>query len=328
MGQAGTRMDFEWSYTEEPHASRRKEILSKYPEIKELMGPDPQLKWKVTFLVLFQIVTLFWIREFSWPALLISAYLVGGVINHALNLAIHEISHNLAFGHSHPLLNRALGMFANLPIGVPVSISFKKYHILHHRYQGDRELDVDIPTEFEGKWFASTGMKFLWLILQPAFYSIRPLLLLPLPVTGLELINILVQVVFDGLVLYLFGWKALLYLFSGTLLAMGVHPVAGHFISEHFVFDEKFETYSYYGILNLLTLNVGYHVEHHDFPYIAGSKLPLLRKIAPEYYENLPHHTSWVKVLYDFVMRPDIGPFARVCRRKRTNFANGDSHDE
>ncbi|THD25983.1 Sphingolipid delta-4 desaturase [Fasciola hepatica] len=318
MGQACVRTDFEWSYTEEPHATRRKEILKKYPEIKQLMGPDPQLKWKVITLVLFQIATLHFVRDLSWPALLLMAYAVGGVVNHALNLAIHEISHNLAFGHSRPLMNRVFGIFANLPIGVPSSIAFKKYHILHHRYQGDDELDVDVPTYFEGRWFRTPSMKFLWLVLQPFFYSLRPLIILPLPVSTLEIINIAVQFAFNSWVVSTFGWKTMIYLIIGTALGMGVHPVAGHFISEHFVFDKTFETYSYYGILNLLTFNVGYHVEHHDFPYIAGSRLPLLRKIAPEYYETIPHHDSWVKVLYDFVTRPDIGPFSRIRRRRAT----------
>lgn len=100
MGQNVTRTDFEWTYDEEPHKARRTEILKKYPEIKKLFGYDRNFKWYCSALVIAQVASLYFLKDKSWPALIAIAYCFGGVVNHSLSLAVHEISHNLAFGHS------------------------------------------------------------------------------------------------------------------------------------------------------------------------------------------------------------------------------------
>lgn len=314
MGTTVSRTDFEWSYTQEPHASRRKEMLKKYPEMKKLMVHDPNIKYIVIAAVTFQLLMSYMLRNSGWMTVILLAYCLGGTINHSMSLAIHEISHNLAFGHAKPFANRILGFIANIPLGVPVSISFRKYHLEHHRYQGDDEKDVDIPSKLEGKLFTNTFTKFLWVVLQPWFYTVRPLLVRPKPVEKLELANFFLQLLVDSAIVYFWSFTALAYLVIGTFLATGLHPMAGHFISEHYMFKKGYETYSYYGPLNYITFNVGYHNEHHDFPSIPGCNLPLVCKIAPEYYSDLPFHTSWVKVIWDFITDPNIGPYARVKR--------------
>lgn len=139
-------------------------------------------------------------------------------------------------------------------------------------------MDTDLPTRIEAILFSSKIGKLFFVFMQPLFYTLRPVMVLPKEVTPLELVNWAIQIAFDSCIVYLFGVKALGYLILGTILGLGLHPIAGHFIAEHYVFVKEIETYSYYGPLNMITFNVGYHNEHHDFPNIPGYRLPEVMK--------------------------------------------------
>ena len=132
---------------------------------------------------------------------------------------------------------------------------------------------MDVPTYGEVTFFRGFIMKTIWLFLQPAFYALRPLFIAPKLLTVWEGYNWAGQIAFDYAIYHYFGAKGLVYLIASTLLGMGVHPMASHFVAEHYTFIKGVETYSYYGPLNALRYNVGYHNEHHDFPFIPCSRL-------------------------------------------------------
>lgn len=180
-------------------------ISEKYPQIKKLFGVDPNFKFKVLGLVLLQFSMLLFMQDKSWPVVILTAYFFGGVINHALMLAVHEIAHSAGFGVERPLRNRCLGIFANLPIGIPFAVAFKGYHLEHHKYQGQDVIDADIPTDLEARLFCTTFGKFVWVCLQPLFYALRPLFTNPKKPLKLEFLNTVIQVSFDLLVLHLLG---------------------------------------------------------------------------------------------------------------------------
>ncbi|XP_049851418.1 sphingolipid delta(4)-desaturase DES1-like isoform X2 [Schistocerca gregaria] len=303
---------FTWVYDEEPHATRRREILREHPEIRSLFGIDTKSKYWITLTVSLQVLTAVFMRDASWTFLLITSYIWGGTLNHSLSLGIHELSHNLMF--SKPIHNTFFSFFANLPIAVPYSITFQKYHMMHHQYQGQYNIDPDLPMAWEGYFFNSASTKALFLFAQPLIYTLVPLANQYLPFTYLELLQMVIQFTFDFLVVYLFGIRSLIYLLCSTFFGSSLHPMAGHFVSEHYEWVKGQETYSYYGPLNKVTYNAGYHYEHHDFPRVPGSRLVHLKAIAPEYYDHLYSHKSWVAVMLRFIFDPSISPFSRIIR--------------
>lgn len=185
--------------------------------------------------------------------------------------------------------------------------------------QGDIDGDPDLPTRFEGRFFSHPILKMIFLFCQPLAYTLRPLVFQPLPISHFEIAQWVVQITVDLIIYKFIGLQALLYLVLSTFLGSGLHPLAGHFVAEHYEWVKGFETYSYYGPLNWITFNVGYHNEHHDFPSIAGRNLPKLKKMLPQYYDNLPNHKSWVGVMWRFITDPTITPFSRIVRQKQSD---------
>ncbi|CRK41244.1 hypothetical protein BN1708_016871, partial [Verticillium longisporum] len=136
-------------------------------------------------------------------------YIFGATANQNLFLAIHEISHNLAFRS--PLANRLIAIIANLPIGVPYSASFRPYHLTHHKSLGVDGLDTDLPTALEGIFLDSILGKAFFCTFQIFFYAVRPMTIFRIPFTWVHYLNIAVQLAFDYAVITLAGPNALLY---------------------------------------------------------------------------------------------------------------------
>jgi len=307
--------DFLWLMTEEPHRTRRMAIMKAHPEVTKLMGREPLTKYVVFFVVSLQITCAILLRHLSplSPLFIFIAYAVGGTANHNLFLAIHEITHNLAFQGVAP--NKMLAIFANLPIGIPYAAAFKGYHIEHHKFMGQDGIDTDLPTRLELLCFNNVFGKVFFATFQILFYALRPTFVRAQRLTQWHFMNILVQVIFDYLLVSTYGARSLIYLIMSSFFAGSLHPCAGHFIAEHYLWDGlEQETYSYYGPLNVLAYNVGYHNEHHDFPSIPWTRLPALRALAPEFYDNIPSHPSWPMVIVNFIRDKEVGIFARAKR--------------
>jgi sphingolipid delta-4 desaturase len=302
----------------EPHAMRGRHMLAAHPELRALAGPAPSSAAWAVVLVLAQAGLSLVVGHRSWMVWLPSAYLIGATIDHALWALIHDTCHNLVFRSR--TANRIVAIVANLPLVVPGAISFGKYHLLHHRHMGDLEFDAGIPGPTEAQMVGRSGLaKAAWVagtILVQGVVRPRRLTRVRL-LDGWTIVNIVVQVLAMALLAVWAGGGPFKYLVASTVFAIGLHPLGARWIQEHFALVPGQETYSYYGPLNRLSFNVGYHNEHHDIVTVPWSRLPRIRRIAPEFYDGLHAYTSWTSLLVRFVRDRHITLFNYVVRPGR-----------
>lgn len=312
-------LPYRWTSAAEPHFDRRRRLLAAHPEISQLMGWDPWPNLRMALVVALQFGLAAWMQNgadhgrwwgrFWW--LLLVGYLAGGVANHYSGVIWHEASHNCVAPTT--FWNRVAGIFANLPVVVPCAMSFRRYHMMHHTFMGIPGRDNDLPGKQEAQWVGNSWWKkILWLhlftffaIFNRGFWN---------KLDRWEVAGVVVQLSVDAATIFFLGWTAFGYLALSTWLATGPHPIAGHFIQEHYLWDANQETYSYYGILNKVTLNMGYHNEHHDFVNVPGKNLPRLHQIAREEYGSLVAHTSWTATYWEFITNQGLSHWSRFAR--------------
>jgi len=309
------KLDFIRVNYPQPHLGRREKILKKYPEVKKLFGHTPSTAIWTVGIVALQFSVAIALKNTAWWIVLLTAWGVGSFCEHALFVIIHECTHNLVF--KRPSWNKTLGIAANLPGFFPAAIGFRNYHLLHHRDLAEPGWDADIPGPKEAAWVGNSAFRKA---LSLFFFSVVQGIIRP---TRLKKINLLdswgvingISSVGAGLwILYMFGASSFWYLVLSCFFSIGLHPLGGRWIQEHYIFRPGQETYSYYGPLNKLCFNMGYHNEHHDFMGVPWSRLPKVRKMVPEYYDNLFYHTSWTKVLLQFIFDPNFTFFSRIVR--------------
>ncbi len=303
-----------------PHRARAQQVLAARPELGELSDRNlGTFGWTVALVVIqlaITIVLVLW--SAPWWAIVLVAWGVGAFINHALFVLIHEYAHELVFRS--PDANRLGAIFANIAIVYPAAIGFRNFHLLHHRHLGVPGLDPDVPSEREARWIGnSRWKKALWVGM---FWVVQGITR-PMGVKSQRMIE--PWAVFNGICMtaamapfvWFFGWWVPAYLFLSTAFALGLHPLGARWFQEHFVFSPGQETYSYYGPLNRLCFNMGYHNEHHDFPSVPWNHLPAIRAAAPEVYDRLYYHSSWTRLLGIIIFDRSFLPYRRVTRKPK-----------
>src|SRR3984957_5723334 len=315
------RTDFVYSDKQEPHRLRTRKILQQHPEVRQLIGKNKYTFFAILGLVLFQCILAGLVRNSSWWIVIGAAYLLGAFADHSLFVMIHECAHHLLFKSR--TANRLAGILANLPQLFPSSISFERYHIKHHSFQGVHELDADLPNRWEARLINNYFIgKVTWLLFYPFFQVFRVSRLKEIkPFDKWIALNLVMEVVFVTAIWLLFGPRAIVYLLASFFFSVGLHPLGARWIQEHYLTYKEQETYSYYGGLNTVAFNVGYHNEHHDFPSIPWNRLPQIRQTAPGFYNSLYYHTSWFKLFFRFLFDKEISLFSRVVRKERGKVA-------
>ncbi len=299
------------------HNRMRKDAIAAHPELGRVSGADPR-----TALALPVLLAAHW--GMAWAVsgaplwvIFLAAFVPGQIAIHAAGSLVHETAHKLIFRGTRAKLAFDIGLEWILG-SYGKQLIYQHEHITsHHPYIGDYERDYEhedicafqsrmmLRSDRPGLQRVLTGLTLLihalplgfligdalfprlnrWLTGRPQGDPARHIGASRPPAWQTRLF-IAVSLASNLTLLALFGPWALLYHIWALSLFLGKLGIwnLGQSLSEHEGTDDDAPSRSTYGPVNWLLFNTGYHNEHHTFPNVAWTRLPLLKRTAPEVF--------------------------------------------
>jgi len=318
------------------HRERAKAMIKAHPEIKELFGNEPATAFWCLAAAATQIGLAMAVSHGPWWLMLAVAWAIGSSINIMLFQLGHECVHGLVFRRAS--WNRVLFTLTTLPMFLSGHHTWWAEHLVHHTDMGAKK---DFITRRRSYFLATrlTSPLFLpYSLFMLVMQVVRSVVGLVMYLGGLlrgrlqpgrttlavladeHLVSgyekegfagwavwyPVVNLALCGALFAYGGWLSVGYLLASQAFFTGfLHPYCLGWVLgiSHFHGAKRYQpTASHYGrLINLFSFNAGLHVEHHDLMTIPWRRLPKLRQIAAEFYDDLETIPSYTWLALQFV---------------------------
>lgn len=319
------------------HRERAREILAAHPEVRDLFGHYPLTAFWCLLAAGLQVALAAASAFAPWWGVILMAWCLGALINITLFQLAHECDHLLVFKSR--FWNRYLFTLTSLPMFLSAHHTWWIEHIVHHNDMSatkdfiTRRRSFFLATRRQSPLFFPYSLAMA--VMQAARSAVGLVLYICTSllrgrlepnrltltvlsdehlVSGYEKEKItrwavvypLMSFAMYGALIAFGGWKPILYLLLSQVFFTGfLHPYCLGWVLgiSHFHGRRNYQpTASNYGWLaNLTTFNAGLHVEHHDIAGIPWFRLPTMRRMAPEFFDDLEPIKSYTLLGLNFV---------------------------